>query len=449
MASPVATDSVDVSGRITALGSSPTPARAASAGPVSAVSPVADPVARARRRLVDALMDAARLRALQAEDVKTGGTGRRVPDFVGLALGLVTSCTRREASRPSGDCAVPSTPALDMISVLLTVLSDGGVPPAASTLRVGVPAMQRDLERLCRLAAVTDAMAQAVVATAPDMAALLAEAAARRADRPSPHGRALSFTVSEAGLTGTRVGPGAENRGEAVLLARLFLRRIHDLEAGRKPIPIYPAADQGLYRSIARWRAGELPPPLRRPVVHWDAPAVRLATLSVGSADWTALRNRAGFDGLRLRVMSGTALVLVDRTLGTARERVRSELWAVARGGGGALAPDACTALMASALAFHGATGQVLVCRRLEGTLLEIGPDVDWIDPLGRQRSDADPIAALADVAPLASLRLLDAARIALAEQRAGWRLIGGTGLGRGRRLALALPPGMILPPGG
>ena len=101
------------------------------------------------------------------------------------------------------------------------------------------------------------------------------------------------------------------------------------------------------------------------------------------------------------------------------------------------------------ALAFHAETGQVLLCHRLEGRVLWLTVEVDWIDPWGVRRLDVDAIDAIADAAPLAAVRLLDAARRALSGDPARWSVLATDGQGYGRRLAIRLATDMLMPLGG
>lgn len=518
MAARAATDSPETSGQRPApthgLGSPLTPAAhdnpaprpsPGTTAPTLSGSPV---VARARRRLVDALMDAGRIRSIRAADpaweVGRGSdrpdAGRRDPvDFIGLALTVVVGRPVRtpplspplSPSSPGATQEVwPATPALDALSALFCALEDHGAPPDGASLRHGGPAVQRELSQLCRLACLSSAGAEAVAGTAGEIAALLADfagrlpvtgAAAPPASRARSDARPGIVDVGvEARLAGTTVGPGGDNAAEAVVLARLFLRRLFlgrlsrssdrrpcaaatgpgssatadapppaGLQARSRGLPIYPAADDSLFRSIGHWRSQDLPAPRRaaadralgRPSVQWGRAAAVLATLTVGAPDWTEMRRRAGCADLRLRVVAGTAVVLVDRRLGAVR--------AAAQVANRALPVGARAAAMAAAVAFHGATGQTLVCRRLDGPVLLMTVEVDWIDPWGARRCDPDGLDAVADVAPLAAIRLIDAARAALAEHPGCWTLTGALGPGGVRRLAVRLADALPVPAGG
>ncbi|WP_420564095.1 hypothetical protein [Thalassobaculum sp.] len=471
MAARAATDSP----RISRLADRPGACAAAASpdGPAPQAAAAGSLVARARRRLVDALMDAGRIRALGRTGAPSGPGGS--VDFIGLALTVVAGRYGLSADGQAPDQAWPATPALDALSALYRALDDQGPVPSGASLRFGGPAVQRELEQLCRLAALPAAGAEAVAVTAREIAALLAGSAARAgvngaAAPPAcapQQNRAAGFGVAalQAPIARTTVGPGGDNLSEAVVLTRLFLRRLPSgagparwdaAEDGNRidrrgrrsrTVPIYPAADIGLFRAIARWRSAGAPPPLLQG--RWSREATALATLAVGAADWTALRAEAGCDGLRLRVVGGTAVVLVDRSLGAVRDAVRAATWALARQGRGTLSPRACAAVMAAAFAFHGATGQTLICRRLDGSVLLFAVEVDWIDPWGIRRSDADGIDAVADVAPLAALRLLDAARAALSDHPACWTPAAALGPGGVRQLAVRLAGDLLMPAGG
>ncbi|WP_028793667.1 hypothetical protein [Thalassobaculum salexigens] len=487
MAARAATDSTRTSGHADGFGSRITPAVSDTLdpGPTAAVIVIA----RARRRLVDALMDAGRIRSIRSARSAVPAPSAESPrarrfeaaDFIGLALTVVAGRSGLSAAvHGAADVPWPATPALDALSALFRALADHGAVPADASLRFDAPAVRGELVCLGRLAVLPASGVAAVAATAPEIAGLLCDFATRAteggaAGPPACAKRwsgpvAFGVAALESRIEGSTVGPEGDNLPDAVVLTRLLLRRLPvGSAAARLPcavgrearpigpeprptvIPIYPAADRGLFRSIAQWRLTGLPTSRRcafdrmlgRPLTRWGRDAVTLATLSVGSRDWLALRAEAGCSDLRLRVVGGTAVVLIDRSLGAVRDAVRQAIWALARQGRAALSPQACAAVMAAALAFHGATGQTLVCRRLDGSVLLMAVEVDWIDPWGTRRSDAD---AIADMAPLAAIRLLDAARTALADHPACWRLVEARGADGARQLSVRLADGLLTP---
>ena len=429
--------------------------------PLHCTQAAGDARPRARRRLVDALMDAGRLRA-----ILTAGSGPRYPgggvlafgaegvsaaDFIGIALTFVARRPASALTRPLPDTPWPQTPALDALSALFLTMESGRAQPTAGSLAYGGPAVQRELEQLGRLAALPPAGFAAVTGAAPGIAAMLAEFAGQAPGAGCRWGDSGILAYDEK-RAATTVGPGGDNQADAVVLTRLLLRRCRNQpgpEGG--VVPIYPAADDGLFRAIGRWRAARLPARWRRsveaglrgPVAFWDAETRELATLARDSSAWKDLRRQAGCENLRLRVIGGTAVILVDRRPGEVREAVRRAAADFADRGA-ILAPQLCAALMAAALAFYGATGQALVCRAFDGAVLRMSVDVDWIDPMGRPRSDRDSVDAIADAAPLAALRLLDAARAALSDYPTYWRLTNDRGHNDARQLVIRLAPAML-----
>lgn len=490
MAARAATDSPGISGQADDVGPrlrSPAPVTLASGFAVSGTL-----VARARRRLVDALMDAGRIRSIRSAVAATDRKPTRVvgfeaADFIGLALSVIAGHSRLPAEgHGSIEPPWPATPALDTLSALFRALEDQRVAPADASLRFGDSDVRRELQCLSRLAVLSASGVKAVVATAPEIAILLVDFEARGeaaggaapsvCSTPRARYGAFGVTALESRIEASTVGPGGDNFPDAVVLARLFLRlqplgaisvrlpcasghvdRPIGLGSQPKTIPIYPAADRRLFRSIARWRSKDQPPSQRyaldrllgRPLSHWGRDARGLATLSVGSPEWSALRTQAGCADLRLRVIRGTAIVLVDRSSRAVRDAARHATWALARQGRAVLSPQVCAAVVAAAHAFHGATGQTLVCRRLEGSSLLMAVEVDWIDPWGTRRSDTEAIEAIADVAPLAAIRLLDTARNALSDQSGCWRLAELPRPGGVRQLSVRLNDGLLTPVGG
>lgn len=455
-------------------------------------------VAGARRRLVDALMDAARLRSI----LSATHSVRRVPvavssttlpleasDFIGLALTTVAGRSAPAPVRqdpPVGP--LPPTPALEALSALFLALDCEGRYPGlqgSTGGRFGAEAFAHELQALGRVAGLSSAGTRAILATASELAALVGELSTiddlapvrglipgvGMAESPgdpgiprSPSagtGLVLGADALDAAIAGTTIGPGGDNLPDAVVLARMFLKLMPVAPGLRPPAapltqPIFPAADDAFLRAIGRWRSQDLPPVLRRrmvqglaaPVTRWSGDLVLLSTLTVGSPEWQALRGAAGCAGQRLRVVTGTAVVLVDRKLGAVRDAVREGIWAMAHDGAAGLAPTACTALTHAAVAFHAATGQTLVPSRLEGGVLHIVADIDWIDPCGRRRSGRDGMAEIADAAPQAAAHILHAARTVLSAEGPPWRLLSGGGPSWGCPLAVRLMDDMPIPDG-
>ncbi|MDF1791926.1 MAG: hypothetical protein P1U88_08450 [Thalassobaculaceae bacterium] len=417
-------------------------------------------------------------------------------DFIGLALTAVAGRTVPAAGgRETSADLMPATPALDCLTACYVALGSGWIS-AAPPHRYAPGAVRQEMERLCRVAALPRVGARAVVSTAPEIAAILTElsdaadaggigpgrfARMRPTGSSARTGLTLGAAAPEVGMSGTTVGPRGDNHPDAVVLTRLFLKRLpagpspvarsgqplpHDAfsersgavaDLGRLTAPAFPAVDDALFRAIGRWRSEQLPPALRRaadvelrmPVARWSPELIVLATLTVGAPDWTSLRIQAGCAGLRLWVMAGTAIVLVDRKLGAVRDAVRDASWTLARRHAMGLAPSACDALMSAAIGFYVATGQILVPRCLEGCVLQMALDIDWFEPHGGRRHDPEAVEMIADTAPLAAKRLLDLARAALAADAPPWKLIGGRRTGRCRRLAVRLDEAMLVPGGG
>lgn len=352
-------------------------------------------------------------------------SGMSASDFIGLALVTVAGLPA-PADPPSPR---PITPALDALASLSVSADAIG---QVDTRRADGETLALELAELCRFADLTARDARAIVATADEIARLL-DNARRSTDRPDAEG-----------ISGTTIGRDGDNRAEAVVLARLFLMSAPTIRPDQRPsrrrpapstaaqrsvMPNYPAVDPALLRAIGLRHAARLPrnqrdgaiAALQAPVSRWDGDTVALSTLTVGSRDWHDLKRDAGYANRHLRVLPGTAIVLVDRSTGEQRSALRRVLTALASDALRRPTPRVAEAITAASTSFFRDLGQILVPLSLSDAELELSVDACWIDPRGRRHDGSGSLTSMADAAPMAAAIVAERAAVALRLEAAPW----------------------------